>query len=305
MTLFGYTVPSYGIMSASDLLTYRSCYCETCHRLREDYGIISTAAVNYDMTFNGIILNALSPNGIEKQNIRNGMICLLGKTSGDNGLLRKMAGYTLILTKWELEDDRNDKPSLRSNGARIALGRAMRKASSSYPEYDAYVGEGFKRLREMESDGYTDPVLIGKKFSESLIPAMEDIAGSTWNNDLKNMFVSLGTSVYVMDAVDDLDEDYMNGTYNPFLEGCDEFVNGKEFIASNLYEITDMIGSVMKELQSSYAKVRGNMRFHHGVTDNIVMHGLPGSAKRVIACECCARPGVKNTLTSRILRKNG
>ncbi|MDR0198510.1 MAG: DUF5685 family protein, partial [Methanomassiliicoccaceae archaeon] len=122
--MFGYTVPSYSVMSASDLAVYRSCYCETCHRLKRDYGIISTAAVNYDMTFIGMILNAMSGNGIREQNTRNGMICVLGKCSGENDILKKMAGYTLLLTKWELEDDRHDRPGLRSNAARIALGRA-------------------------------------------------------------------------------------------------------------------------------------------------------------------------------------
>jgi len=293
------------MMSASDLHVYRSCYCETCHRLRKDYGMISTAAVNYDMTFNGIILNAVSENGIKEQNINNGMVCVLGKCSGDSDILKKMAAYTIILTKWELEDDRNDHPTLRSNAARIALGRATRKASKLYPEYDECVGKGFERLREMEMNGYEDPIAVGREFASSLVPAMEDIAGDMWNGHLKDMFVSLGTSIYVMDAVDDMDEDRMNGTYNPFLTNCDDFVNKRGYIAANLYEMTDIINSVMKDLQTSYLSVREMMRFHRGVTDNIVLHGIPGSAKKVIGCECVARPGVKNTISSRILRRNG
>jgi 2-phosphoglycerate kinase len=136
------------------------------------------------------------------------------------------------------------------------------------------------------------------------MPAMEDIAGDLWNDDLKKMFVSLGTAVYVMDAVDDLDEDYMNDTYNPFLTECDDYVNKTEFIRKNVYMISNLMNGVMKDLQSSYLSVRETMRFHHGVTDNIVMHGLPGSAKRVIACECAARPSIRNSISSRILRKN-
>ena len=303
--MFGYTVPSYGVMSASDLRVYRSCYCESCHRLRKDFGMISTAAVNYDMTFNGIILNAVSENGIKEQNVNNRAICVLGRCSGDNEILKKMAGYTILLAKWELEDDHCDRPNLRSNAARIALGRAIRKASRLYPEYDGYVGKGFERLREMETDGNTDPVDIGRTFASSLVPAMEDIAGDIWNGNMNKLFISLGTAVYVMDAMDDLDEDYMNGTYNPFLADCDDFVNKKEFMAKNVYRMTETLNSVMKDVQTSYLHVRKDMRFHHGVADNIVMHGLPASAKRVIACECTARPSIKNSISSRILRRNG
>jgi hypothetical protein len=302
--MFGYTVPSYGVMAASDVAIYRSCYCETCHRLRKDFGIVSTAAVNYDMTFIGIVLNAMSKNGIRKQNSRNGRICILGKISEENELLTKMAGYTILLTKWELEDDKNDHPSMRSNAARLALGRAIRRASHQYPEYDGFIGKGFETLRRMEDEGCTDAVLMGRTFASSLMHALKDIAGTVWNEDLEKMLVSMGTLIYVMDAVDDLNEDYMNGTYNPFLKGCKDFVNAEEYISKNLYDITETIGTLMKEMQSSYLIIRNKMNFHHGITDNIVMHGLPGSAKKVLACECIAKPGVKTTITNRILRRN-
>jgi hypothetical protein len=257
------------------------------------------------MTFNGMVLNAVSENGIRDQNLKNGMICILGRCSGENDILRKMAGYTMILTKWELEDDIADGMNLKSNAARIALGRAMRKASRSYPEYDACVGKGFETLRDMETNGCADPVLMGRTFASSLVPAMEDIAGDAWNDDLEDMFISLGTSVYIMDAADDLDEDHMNDTYNPFLTECDDFVNKSDFMNRNVYKMTNIMNSVMRDMQSSYLRVRNAMRFHHGVTDNIIFHGIPGSAKRVIACNCKARPGIMNTISSRILRRNG
>jgi hypothetical protein len=290
-------------MSASDLNIYRACYCESCHQLRKGFGIISTAAVNYDMTFNSIILNALSPYGMREQNTGNGMICILGKAA-DSELLGKIAGYTVLLTKWELEDDKNDRPTLRSNAAAIALGRAIRKAEKAYPEYDEHVGKGFEALRGMEGRGHSDAADIGRTFTGSLIPAMMDIAGDTWNDDLEGLFLGLGTMVYVMDAVDDLNEDYMDGTFNPFLQGYDGFVNKETFIQKNMYTITDTMNAVMNEVQTSYSALRGSMRFHHGVTDNIIYRGLPDSAKRVISCECAARPGLANTISSRLLRRN-
>jgi len=300
--MFGYTVPSYGVMSASDLNVYRLCYCGSCHQLRKNFGIISTAAVNYDMTFNSMILNAVSENGVMERNAKKGMICILGKCACDNDILKKVAAYTLILTKWELEDDKNDHPNIRSNAARIALGRAIRKAANLYPEYDEHVGKGFEELRNMEERGCGDPAAIGKRFASSLMPAMADIAGDAWNNDLKNMFTSLGAMIYVLDAVDDMNEDYMNGTFNPFLTECKNFVNKAEFIHNNVYAVTDTMNSVMKDVQSSYVSVRSMMNFYHGITDNVIYHGIPGTAKRVIGCECSSRPGIRNTITSRILR---
>jgi len=288
-------------MSASDLNAYRSCYCESCHQLRKNFGIVSTAAVNYDMTFNSIILNAMSDNGIKDQNMRNGMICILGKCTSDSEILKKIAGYTLLLTKWELEDDRNDNPSLRSNLASVALGRAIRKAERMYPEYDEHVRKGFETLRRMEESGYSDPVTIGRTFASSLVPAMKDIA-DIWNDSTERLFTSLGTMIYIMDAADDLDEDHMNGTFNPFLAGCDEFAGKDSFLRKNVYAVTDMIGTVMKDVQSSYFEIRGSMRFHKGVTDNIIYRGIPDSARRVISCEC-SKPNLSSMMSSRVLRR--
>jgi hypothetical protein len=301
--LFGYTVPSYAAMSASDLYVYRSCYCESCHQLRKNFGIVSTAAVNYDMTFSSIILNALSKDGVKDLNRRRGSICVLRKCTADTELLKKMAGYTILLTKWELEDDRRDGPGLRSNIAHIALGRAIRKAEKMYPDYDGHVRRGFETLTEMEGGGCTDPVRIGGTFASSLIPAIEDISGDAWTADLEKLFIGLGTIVYIMDAVDDLDDDYMNDSFNPFLAGCDDYTNKAAFIQKNVYEITDIVSSVMNDIRSSYAAVRDSMRFHHGVTDNVIYRGLPETAKRVIACDCFARPTIKNAVSSRLQRR--
>ena len=300
--MFGYTVPSYVSMSASDLYAYRSCYCESCHQLRRNFGLISTMAVNYDMTFNAIVLNSLSPDGAEEQNTGNGIICVLGRAV-DSELLRKIAGYTLLLTKWELEDDRLDGPGLRSNAASLVLGRAIRKAEKIYPEYDDHVGKGFEALRDAEERGCADAVGIGGMFASSLMPAMRDIAGDSWSDDLEKLFTGIGTAVYVMDAVDDLDEDLVNGTFNPFLRGSEDHVNKERFIQKNVYRITDTFGPVMKSVQDSYNAVRGSMHFHHGVSDNIIFRGMPESIKRIMTCGCQARPGIRNSISSRMLRR--
>jgi len=273
--------------------------------LKANFGIVSTAAVNYDMTFNSMVLNAMSENGIEKQSVNRSAVCILGKRTADSETLKKVAGYTLLLTKWELEDDRHDHPNLRSNAAYLLLGRAIRKAEKLYPEYDECVAEAFEVLRGMEYDGCADVLKVGGTFASYLMPAMKDIAADSWNNDLERLFVSLGTMIYVMDAVDDLDEDYMNGTYNPFLIGCGHFVNKAEYMKKNMYAVAELMNAAMNDIQTSYLSVRTSMRFHQGVTDNVIYHGLPDSAKNIMTSVCASKTGLKNAISSRILRKDG
>jgi len=257
------------------------------------------------MTFNAMILNAVSKDGIEKQSVNKGVVCVLAKRTADNEILKKVAAYTLLLTKWELEDDRHDNPSLRSNAAYLLLGRAIRKAERSYPEYDGYVAEGFEELRKMEDNGRTDAVNVGRTFASYLMPAMRDIAADSWTKDMEGLFIALGAMIYLTDAVDDLDEDYMNGTYNPFLAGCERFVNKTNYMRTNMYATAELMNGAMKDVQTSYLTVRDSMRFHQGVTDNVIYHGLPGSAKNAMTSKRSSSFGLKNTISSRILRKGG
>ena len=297
--MFGYTVPLYSKMSPSDLSSYRRYYCETCHQLKAGFGIISTSAVNYDMTFNTIIMNSFTGDTPKFEGTKNSPFCVLNKPKVNSELFGKMAAYTILLTKWELVDDSIDKPSLKSNTASLVLGRAIMKAEKAYPEYDEAVGKGFEQLRKMEEAGCGDAVRMGEAFGRSLSFALKDIAGERADKDLEDLFTHLSASVYLLDAIDDLDEDFLNGTYNPLLVNCGEYRNKEQFIKDHLYDLSDALNKVIGSLQTSYSAVREKMEFDIGVADNIVYFGIPDSAKNVMTGCSCAKASLKNAFDSR------
>lgn len=294
--MFGYTLPRYNMMSSSDLAIYQKYYCETCHQLKTNFGLVSTAAVNYDMTFNTIILNALAGDVLEFEGTKHSPLCVLVNAKADSELMRKMAAYTILLTKWELIDDKVDSPSMKTEFISLTLGRAIEKAEIQYPQYDRIVGEGFDVLRKLETQKCTDAVFMGETFGRSLAVALVDFAGDRSGKALEELFVQLTALIYILDAIDDLDEDYMNDTYNPFLTDCDCFVNKKKFVSENIYSLSETINGVMGRLQGAYNEVKTGMRCNTGVTDNIVYQGLPESAKNVLGGTSMAKASVKNML---------
>ncbi len=295
--MLGYTLPYYNRLSPADNRVYRRYYCEGCHHLKHDFGLRSTLTVNYDMTFNTILLNSIAGDVLDFEGTKSNF-CVFREPKADSDLMRRMAAYTLILTKWELYDDDEDKPSLKSKAASVALSGAIAKAVDSYPEYDRMVGEGFANLRSLEKQGCRDAVLMGRTFGEGLIGALRDIAGKYASDDLDNVFRQLSTVVYIMDAIDDLDEDFMDGTYNPFLpeEG---FVNASQFRLKHVYELTEILNGEIGKLQESYSRVRPQMRANTGICDNIVYLGIPESAKKVMTGESTAKTSVSNVLSNR------
>ena len=302
--MFGYTLPMYSKMSSSDLATYRRYYCETCHQLKSEFGLVSTAAVNYDMTFNTIILNAVAGDVIDFARTKNSPLCVFKKPNADSDLFRKMAAYTILLTKWELVDDTIDKPSMKTNFISLTLSKAINKAEKMYPEYDNIVGKGFEELHSLELSGCTDAIKMGNRFGQSLSVALNDFAERHATKELSDLFIELSTMVYVMDAVDDLDEDYMDNTYNPYLKDCTDFINKKDYISKHIYDITDSINSVVGALQSAYLSVRKEMKVNTGVADNIIYYGLPDSAKKIISGNSVAKASVKNALSGHKQRNS-
>ncbi len=295
--MLGYTLPYYNRLSPADNRVYRRYYCEGCHQLKQGFGLRSTLTVNYDMTFNTILLNGIAGDVLDFEGTHR-RLCFLDRPKADSDLLRKMAAYTLILTKWELHDDETDKPSIKTKGASAMLKGAIDKAVEAYPEYDAMVGEGFARLHEMELEGCKDAVLMGKTFGEGLIGALRDIAGDHACEDLDNVFRQLGTVVYLMDAIDDLDEDFKGGTYNPLLPEKG-YTNSSDFRLKNVYSLTSMLNEQIGSLQGSYSKIRPLLRAGQGICDNIVYLGIPDSAKKVMMGSSTAKTSVTNVLSNR------
>lgn len=295
--MFGYTVPSYGRLSPADLRLYRKYYCEGCHQLRDGFGLRGALTVNFDMTFNTILLNGIVGDVLEFEGTEK-TICVLDHAKADSDLMRKMAAYTLILTKWELKDDETDKPSLKTKVISKTLANAIGRAVDEFPEYDSMVGEGFSKLRDLELAGCKDARLMGITFGKGLIGALADIAGEHASPDLDGVFVELSTAVYLMDAIDDLEDDFMDGTYNPFLPETG-FVNSKEFLSKNLYNVMATVNETIGSLQGHYSKVRPEMVTNVSLCDNIVYYGIPESAKKVLTGEAKAKASIKNVLSNR------
>lgn len=295
--MFGYTVPAYSRLSPADNNLYRRYYCEGCHQLRAGFGLTGTTTVNYDMTFNTILLNGIMSDCPEFDGTKR-RICVLDAPKADSSMMRKMAAYTLILTKWELYDDETDLPSAKTKLISFVLRNAMEKAVSLYPEYDEMVGEGFMRLRDMELAGCRDAPRMGREFGKGLTGPLEDISGEFYSRELGDVFTELTAAVYLMDAIDDLEDDFLDGTYNPLLPESG-FVNARRLIDSSVYELTGTVGDVVGSLQGAYSRVRPRMRGNESLCDNIVYYGIPESAKKVIMGEAKAKASIKNILGNR------
>lgn len=303
--MFGYTFPIEPMMTNEEQTAYRAYYCETCHQLHDGYGVMSTVIVSYEMTFANIVLNSVLKDGVIDRKPRNGKLCVFRHSDKHTELLKRLAAYTVLVANNDLVDDRLDGPSLKSNFGLLWLNRSIERAKADYPVYDELIMKGYEILREKEAAGCSDPVDMGKASAAPMIWVMREMTGDEWTPELESLFESMGVWVYVLDAIEDLDDDFKDRQYNPFLVGCEDFTGGKEYIERNIYRISGILNGIMSDIQRAYLAVREKMVANQTVTDNIIYQGIPVAVRRVMAGESKMQPSFRNLFAGRINRSIG
>ncbi len=303
--MFGYAVPIDIMMSSKDASAYRGYYCETCHQLRDGYGVMSTVIVSYELTFASIILNSFVKDGVQIEKPKTGTLCVMRHGSVHTELMKKIAAYTILVANNDLIDDKLDGPSFKSNFGLIWMNHSIMKAQKDYPEFDRAILEGYELLREKEKSGCSDPIEMGETSAKSMVDVMRLINGDEWNEDLEQLFLNLGAWVYVMDAIDDLSEDWRNKQYNPFLVNCEEFPGAVPFIENNVYYISETLNTLVGRIQSAYAKLRPKMVHNVGIMDNVIYQGIPVSIRRVMSGNSKMRPKISDMVSGKLNRSIG
>ena len=301
--MFGYTVPIETILSPEDRITYRNYYCETCHHLREEYGFIPTLTVNYEMTFAALFFNSILEEGERIHYVPKKHFCLIRHSASHTELMRKLTAYSILVANNSLLDDKmDDSNSLKANLGLLGLNRAIIKAKNEFPEYNEAIMKGYEKLREIEASGECDPIVMGGYSAQSMIDVLEIMLGDSFDDRMHDLFRNLGIWVYVMDAIEDLDEDKEEGTYNPFIAGNPDFKDKKDFVKNNIFPIGETMGKIVGNIQAAYSSLRNDIRYNGDILDNIIYQGIPFSAHRIIRGDKTMSLSMINMITGRMNR---
>ena len=301
--MFGYTVPIETILSPKDRITYRNYYCETCHHLREEYGFIPTLTVNYEMTFAALFFNSILEEGERIHYVPKKHFCLIRHSASHTELMRKLTAYSILVANNSLLDDKmDDSNSLKANLGLLGLNRAIIKAKNEFPEYNEAIMKGYEKLREIEASGECDPIVMGGYSAQSMIDVLEIMLGDSFDDRMHDLFRNLGIWVYVMDAIEDLDEDKEEGTYNPFIAGNPDFKDKKDFVKNNIFPIGETMGKIVGNIQAAYSSLRNDIRYNGDILDNIIYQGIPYSAHRIIRGDKTMSLSMINMITGRMNR---
>ncbi len=255
---------------------YKSVYCGLCKRMGKDYSFLSRFILSYDCTFYAIFLMSLrsSCKGFENGRCRFNPLkkCMFCQCGDD--ALSKAAALSVILAFYKLEDNISDSGFLKRLGCKLVrpfFARWRKKAAERYREIDEFARNMMDAQSEAEKnpecgiDAAADP--SAAMLSNVLcLEAVDEISERLY----RQIGYGLGRFIYLIDALDDYDDDVKSGGFNPIKNlGQDKF----EVMNNNLSQALAMVFDAYNLLDTVDFK---------GITDNIILKGLPSVQAEII-----------------------
>ncbi len=269
--MFGYVRARKDTLTEESWADYEAVYCGLCRTLGERRGLTARLFLNYDFAFLAMLLapaGAGTGAGCRR--------CLLhpvkGKPACTGGeWLDIAADESVILAWWKLRDTVADSGFFRGFPARLLslfLKRAYRGARAARPEFDAGVAQCLAQLRELEEARCPSIDRTADCFARLLAQAAPESGDSARNRVIGQLLYHLGRWIYLVDGVDDVEEDRRAGRFNPVLARFPSWTEEDQtYLRQSMDQSLGLMGAAFQLLEPNPWTP---------VVENVIYSGLPG-----------------------------
>ncbi len=274
--MFGYVRINKMDLTFREYENYKGYYCGLCKYLKENHGEISRLGLNYDITFLIVILTAIYK---PKTNIFQER-CIVSPFKKKKKIINEVTEYAasmnVLLTYYKLEDNLLDDKGIKDIFAYNLYKNKLNLAQSKYPNKAKVIKEQMNLLNKLEQEKEYNIDKVSNTFGE-LMGEIFAYKCDKYEEDLKKIGFNIGKYIYILDAYEDLDEDYKKGRYNPFIE----YINNKEELKQR---VDRLISISLGLLASSIDNL--NLRVNRGIIENIVYSGVYLRYKNILQKGC-------------------
>ncbi|WP_455538815.1 DUF5685 family protein [Terrisporobacter sp.] len=262
--MFGYVRINKMDLTFREYEHYKSYYCGLCKYLKENHGEISRLGLNYDITFLIVILSAIYK---PKSNIFE-EVCIANPFKKKKKLINEITEYAasmnVLLAYYKLEDNLLDDKGIKDILAYNLYKGRLKLAHEKYPHKSEIIKEQMKLLNKLEKEKEYNIDKVSNTFGE-LMGEVFAYKNDEYEDDLRRIGFNIGKYIYILDAYEDLDEDYKKGRYNPFIE----YINEREKLK---IKVDKLISTSLGLLALSVDNLK--LKVNRGIIDNIVFSGV-------------------------------
>ncbi len=292
--MFGYILPEKPHLYLKDLELYQSLYCGVCKSMGGNFCKRSQWAINYDITFLCGLLHNYLGEDVELVPLK----CITKPFTGrkmvkDNPLTKLVASLNVLLANHKLQDDVIDG----SKSRKILLSmfkKPYKRAKNHFPKADAIIAEQYEKLRVFEKAGEksVDKVsdTFGVLFASVVFATAEEFQSGKCKEEIKkldNHFITMcyniGKWIYLIDAVDDIEEDKKSGNYNVFLAESENFTSKADFLAENAESLNFTFFTILNKIKEEFLLAK--FEYNTDLCENIIFRGMEIATKAILKGE--------------------
>ncbi|MCX7774082.1 MAG: DUF5685 family protein [Clostridia bacterium] len=286
--MFGYVEPDKPELKIREFEFFRGYYCSLCKTIGKRYGQLPRLTLSYDLTFLYVLLDSLTPLPVTGRQQR----CVAHPVKKrfvvfSNIFAEYASDMNIILTYYNLKDKWADEKNVVGGAGALALKRAFKKAKKLYPEKCQALEGLLMRLTELEKAGCASIDEAAEPFASIMRELFEcgHIKDELDRKTLGWMGYNLGRWIYILDAYDDLEDDFKQKSYNPILK---QYEFKGENIESFKKEVRDQLNFnltySLSEVEKAYSLL--GIEKNKGILDNILYSGLIVKTDKVLQGRC-------------------
>ena len=279
--MFGYITPLKSELKVREFEYFRSYYCGLCHEIKKEYGNIPRFCLNYDLTFIGFLLEGLYSAPLTLKYVK----CLRHPTTkiiivDKTDTLNYSCNLSILLFNYKLKDNIADDKSIKSNFFKLLLSPAFKKDLLSMNSLASSIDKNITNLSILEkSKNFSTLDEICAPFSDTMGIILRDFPYDIENDsiDLRNNLYWLGYYIgkwiYLIDALDDLNNDINENKFNPFnIIYNNVNLNYSELLKTNISDIDFYISNCISNCIDYMNKIP--FKKHFDIINNTISLGL-------------------------------
>lgn len=274
--MFGYVKINKMDLTFREYEHYRGYYCGLCKYLKDEHGEISRLSLNYDITFLVILLTSIyKPKSRVVEEI-----CIANPFKKKKKIVNEVTEYAasmnVLLTHYKLEDNLKDDRGIKDILAYNIYKGKLKTAYEKYPSKAEFIKLQLDTLHNLEQNKNYNIDEVSNTFG-NLMGEIFSYKNDKYEEDLRIIGFNIGKYIYILDAYEDLDEDYKKGRYNPFIDYIDQKDELKEkvdkMISLSLGILADRIDNL-------------DIQMNAGIIENIVYSGVFLRYKNILNKGC-------------------
>ncbi len=273
--MLGYVTADRPELKMREFEVYSGYYCGVCKSIARRYGQLPRMVLSYDAAFLALLLAGLQKQ--EDQPSREHCVIhpVKKKTIVQNEAIDYAADVMLILAWHKLLDDAHDEGKLYAKAAIMTLKRIYRKLRGARPKLCQRVEENLKALSRLEEEKCASLDQAAEAFAKIMESIFEEgplPEGFKEQEALRRVGYHLGKWIYLMDAVDDVEENIQSGAYNPLIYRF-SYEPGEEGFQDRIMEtcrfnLFHYLGEMANAADLLF------IRKNRGIIENIIYKGL-------------------------------